>query len=221
MIMKKVILFVMGIMFWPVAFSQDSKGPPKNNFMSLSFGPAIPLDNFASNDIVNNEKAGLAKNGISVNIQYMRTWKKLGLVSQVFYNQYGLDDISIDNNTISPDHWKLYGIMAGPAFITPVGKSQKVLIDVKAMIGAVNVNSPQFTFQGAPVIDQQWKTTFGYSLGTSLKYVFAEKYYGQFGIDYMDMSPKFSITSNGNSSGEEYTQHVTTANIHLGFGIHF
>jgi hypothetical protein len=214
----------MAMILWSVAFSQESKAPSKNNYLSLSFGQAIPLDNFSSNDIQNNEKAGLAKNGMNVNIQYTHTFNKfgnkLGIVSQAFYNQYGLDDIAIEDHTISPDHWKFYGIMAGPTFITAVG-SQKFLVDFKGMIGAVNVNSPQFTYQGAPVIDQQWNTTFGYDLGVGFKYLFGKKFYGQFGIDYMDMSPEFNIVSNGTSTGEKYTQNITTVNLHFGAGINF
>lgn len=222
--MKKLLILTMGLILYMGVFAQETKVPvKKNNFLSISAGPTMPLDNFASNDIVNNEKAGLAKTGFTMNLQYTHTWNKLGIVSQLFYNQYGIDDIAIDDHTISPDHWKLFGLMAGPTFMTPISKNQKFIIDFRAMLGPVTVNSPQFTFQGAPVISQQTNTTFGFALGAGAKYLFAEKFYGQFGLDYMDMTPEFNISSDGvtTPSGEKYSQHITAMNFHFGIGYNF
>ena len=143
--MKKLLILTTGLILYMGVFAQEAKAPvTKNNYFSISAGVAFPMGDFSDKDIYTNEEAGLAKNGLHLNLQYAHTWGNFGIVSQVFYNSHSVQPVHVEDYELSMDHWKYYGLMVGPTFIKPLGENKKMVFDAKLMLGPVNVNSPQF-----------------------------------------------------------------------------
>jgi opacity protein-like surface antigen len=222
--MKKLLILTSGLIFCMGVFAQETKAPlKKNNYLSLSAGPAFPMGDFASKDITTNEQAGMAQSGLSVNLQYAHTWGTLGIVAQGFYNSHSVQSTTIDGIQIDMDHWQYYGLMVGPAFIKPVSANGRMILDAKALVGAVNANSPQFSIGGQPLINEKWNTTVGYGVGMGMKLLFGKSMFAQLGLDYLAMSPEFTIEGDAieDPTGTEYTQPISTLNLHFGIGINF
>ena len=222
--MKKLLILTAGLILYMGVFAQEAKAPViKNNYLSLSAGPAFPLGDFSSKDIYTNPEAGLAQNGISVNLQYAHTWGSLGLVAQGFYNSHNVQSTTVDGIQIDMDHWQYYGLMVGPTFIKPLGESKKLIFDAKALIGPVNVNSPQFSVSGQPLVDEKWNTTIGYGAGMGMKMLFGKSMFAQLALDYMSMRPEFTVQGDivEEPTNEKYPQPISTLNLHFGIGINF
>ena len=222
--MKKLLILTTGLILCVGVFAQETKAPVKrNNYMSLSVGPAFPMGDFASKDIYSNPEAGLAQTGVNVNLQYAHTWGYFGLVAQGFYNSHNVQSTTLDGIQIDMDHWQYYGLMVGPAFIKPLGDKKNLIFDVKGLIGPVNVNSPKFSVGGQALVNEKWNTTIGYGAGMGMKLLFGKSMFAQLGLDYLNMNPEFTLEGDvvEEPSNMKYNQPISTLNLHFGIGINF
>jgi hypothetical protein len=222
--MKKLLFLLLGLIICLGVFAQETKAPPKkNNYLSLSAGPAFPMGDFASKEITTNTQAGMAQGGLTVNLQYTHTWGTLGLVAQGFFNSHSVQSTTVNGIQVDMDHWQYYGLMVGPAFIKPVSDNGRIILDARALIGAANANSPKFSVGGQSLVNEKWNTTVAYGAGMGMKILFGKSMFAQLGLDYLAMSPEFTIEGDAveDPTGRKYSQPISTLNLYFGIGINF
>lgn len=156
------------------AQSTDRKG-----FVGITLGPAIPVGDFASKASSNNN-AGFAKTGMNINLLNFgyRFGKNLGVTAFWFGASHEVDMSGVKAM------WSYGAIMAGPMYTLPVG--EKLELGLKGTIGSVAATLD---------IDQVGKSTgsgFGYDLGASLHYNYAERWCLLLNADYLGAKPKFT-----------------------------
>lgn len=156
--MKKNLFLLL--LFLPfLSFGQD-------NYMSLSFGTAIPLDDFGSSEDLS--KDGFAEQGFSGEYTglYLLT-EYFGIGGNIKFSSNGLntrklrnqleseipEDLPVDSLAITTNFgsWKQVALMVGPHFTLPVSR---INIDAYAMAGLNFVMPPEMEISA--VIDDEW-----------------------------------------------------------------
>jgi Outer membrane protein beta-barrel domain len=189
--------------------------------LDLNGGPSFPAGVFASTTNTDVE-AGFAKSGFNINLDFgYQISDYVGLTARGLYGNFSLDISAFNQTNVTADHWQYYGLVVGPMLTLPVADKAKV--DVKAMGGIANANSPAVKLNGTIIADQDWSVAFAMQFGANLRYNFKDNLFGLVNADYSYMKPSFSIITGTNGSSVTTTedQKMGAFNVGLGVGINF
>jgi hypothetical protein len=219
--MKKKLLTVLSIMICFMALAQENNGNNKKSFLSLNLGASIPLGDFSSASLT-NEEAGFALTGITLDMNYLYHFtENVGLAATGFYNMNGLDISKLREETgirsLKMDHWQFIGLAAGPAFSFEM--SPKVMGDIRVMGGIATANSPDITTNGSPLIPEDWGTSGLFQAGVGCRVKIGPNSYFSGGVDYRYLKPTFKVTVDNETISAE--QNMSLLNISLGIGFKF
>jgi opacity protein-like surface antigen len=228
--MKKFLFMGLALLLSGSMMGQVSKTNTNGkSFIVLHGGPSFPLGDFASNDFTNNENAGLAKTGFTINLGYGYHIKKnMGIAAGLFYNNYPVDEASMEeifngsgiNISLDMDHWKFYGIAAGPLFTLDLNKN--IAADIKIMGGISNANSPNVSFMGEELVKGDWGAAATFLTGINLRIGTAKKLFFFGNIDFTYLDPKFEyeyMDENDNWVKEDIHQKMSVINVTAGVGM--
>jgi len=201
----------------------------KKSFLTLHGGPSFPVGDFGS-DNMGNQYAGFAKTGYTVNLNYGYLFNKnAGLTASAFYNSFGTKQFALSflegsggTVTLDMDHWKFYGLTAGPLMSFDVSKN--IYSDIKVMAGMVNANSPKISYSGIVMANGDWSWAPALQGGISLRMGTGSNIFVFVNADYMYMKPKFSYTytdENDQLVKEDIRQKMSVVNVSAGIGINF
>jgi hypothetical protein len=230
--MKKILLLlaVATLTCFVIQGQGQTNGHQKTGFLTLTGGPSIPLGDFASTDLY-NEQAGFAKTGLNLDLQggYYFT-KNVAVSGSAFFSQYTLDEQKLTEQfaqefpgsqfTLSVDHWQYYGIVVGPMITLDL--SPRTFLDFDFMTGLANANSPktEVTLEGTQATQSEdWTAVVPLRIGTTARFQIGKKGYLGAGLHYMYMKPEFEATVAGETS--KFQQKIEAVNVTFGVGIRF
>lgn len=219
--MKKILLVVLGFLVTVSTWAQEGKQAEKKSFLSLNIGPSIPIGDFASATL-DNEEAGFSLTGITLDLNYLYSFhKNVGLAVSGFYNMNGLDISKLREATgvssLKMDHWQFIGLAAGPAF--SIEMSPKVMGDIRIMGGFATANSPDITTNGSPLIPEDWANSGLFQAGLGCRVNIGNNAYFTGGVDYRYLQPTFKVKVDTELMSVE--QNMSLLNISVGVGFKF
>lgn len=211
-------------------YSQD-KG-----YIGVSFGPSIPIGDFASRD-ASNKSAGWATTGAIFDITFAyKLGTNFGLTGMLRGQANGLDNDAFANElakqsggnwTVNSKAWSIGGLMFGGYGSFPI--SDKVSFDTRALIGFLSATSPEFNITlngsgGAGWIKQSSvsASSFSYLIGCGFKFDVANKICLLANLDYLGSKPEFrdvEVTSSVGGAPQKSTFSQGFGSINFGVGI--
>lgn len=225
--MRKLILTVCTLVALNAANAQDFK-----HSVSLSFGAATPLNDFASTDL-NNANGGGATDGICFDLEYkgFLFHEKIGLLALVKNQFNGVDKDYIalqtpQNTTSSVTSWNLGGYMVGAFYDVKVG--EKGFIHPKVAFGILDANTPEWKIEnGKNVLVKlesangvAFSSLFGADFGLNLG-----KFKLQAQYDFILANPQFNTKAVDVSgtliSSSTINQKMQTYNVKVALGYNF
>lgn len=221
--------------------AQGSKGKVTKSFLAFHAGPSFPVGDFgitklsASNGVVADRDAGFAKTGYNLDLAYgYKVNGNFGFTASAFFNNNKLNNGAIQRemekeldvatgelNGLKLDHWKWYGIAAGPMLshnITP-----KVAVDLRVMGGVANANSPKIVFADWVTIKEDWSAAPLFLGALDLRFGLSNNMFIFTNVDYLYMKPEFKVETNidGEIMTETFKQKMSVVNLTGGVGIRF
>jgi hypothetical protein len=189
-------LLIAGLFLSTACMAQDVS----QSSLEISPGVGIPVGDFASK--ANNIKAGLAMNGVAINIEYNHYFRpKLGFCAGLKRSVFPLDfdAYTHSNPNATSDPWRVLLIYGGLTTRKNVG--HKTILTPKVAIGLATSKYPAATIltynSSGPIV-----TTFSsntgnapaFIVGMTFKYLLSQRIHiGLYG-DYFSASPKFIVT---------------------------
>jgi hypothetical protein len=221
--MKKLLLMMIVMLVSGAMMAQGSTGKLNTkSFLAFHGGPSFTVGDFGSRS-QNNDKAGFAKTGFNLNLNYGYQFSKnAGLTGTAFYNRYNLDKAALEASTLpgaNADHWQLQGLAVGPMLIHQL--TPKVVADLRVMGGVAHANLPKGTFDGTVVSSGDWKWTSLFQGGLDLRFNSGGRMFIFTNADYMWMQPEFKSDILPGSGGGTITFHQTISVINLTGGVGF
>ena len=225
--MRKLILTVCTLVALNAANAQDFK-----HSVSLSFGAATPLNDFASTDL-NNTNAGGASDGFCIDLEYkgFLFHEKIGLLAMVKNQFNGVDNDYIalqtpQNTTSSVTAWSLGGYMAGAFYDVKVG--EKGFIHPKVAFGILDANTPEWKIENGNNVlvklessnGMAFSTLFGADFGWNLGNFKLQAQY-----DFILANPQFNTKAVDGTgtiiSTSTINQKMQTYNVKIALGYNF
>jgi len=225
--MKKLILAVCTLLTLNAASAQDFK-----HSVSLSFGAATPLNDFASTDL-NNANAGGASNGLCIDLEYkgFLFHDKIGVLALIKNQFNGVDKdyiaLQTPPNMISTvTTWSLSGYMAGAFYEVKVG--EKGFIHPKVAFGILDANTPEWKIENNGAIMAKlesangiaFSSLFGADFGWNLGNFKLQAQY-----DFILANPQFNTRAVDGSGAligtSTINQKMQTYNVKLAVGYNF
>lgn len=225
--MKKLILAVCTLLTLNAASAQDFK-----HSVSLSFGAATPLNDFASTDL-NNANAGGASNGLCIDLEYkgFLFHDKIGVLALIKNQFNGVDKdyiaLQTPPNMISTvTAWSLSGYMAGAFYEVKVG--EKGFIHPKVAFGILDANTPEWKIENNGAIMAKlesangiaFSSLFGADFGWNLGNFKLQAQY-----DFILANPQFNTRAVDGSGAligtSTINQKMQTYNVKLAVGYNF
>lgn len=229
--MKKILIIACVLLVSNTMMAQDSKIiKDSKSFITVNAGPSFPAGAFGSRDI-NNVDAGFAKTGISLNLTYGYQFdKNVAVVAGIVFNRNNVDkassgvkDLNGQEIVVNLDHWQFYGISAGPMISVKLNKT--IALDLRAMIGAVNANEPQISYQGQKLTKEYWNMAALLQGGLNFRIDAGKNIFFYAGADYMYLKPTFKYDFTGIvaslGSSDYFKQKMTLINTTAGIGYKF
>jgi hypothetical protein len=220
--MKKLLLMIIALLVSGVLMAQGSKGKlTTKSFLVFHGGTSFTPGDFGSRDL-NNDKAGLAKTGINLNLAYgYRFVKNFGVTATVFYNRHEFDNNALLNAIpgVATDHWQWYGIAAGPMVTHEI--LPKLTGNIRVMGGIANANTPKFTVDKNLIIKEDWQTAPLFRGGLDLQYHTGGNVFLHGNADYMWMQPEFRVIDASGIVTDRRHQTITVINLTAGVGFNF
>jgi hypothetical protein len=215
--MKKVMI-LLAIALLPALqlLSQDAK--PKTDkpaFLILNGGVSLPIGDFASNDI-NNEQAGLAKTGFNLNLQggYHFT-KSIGVTAVGVYGSNGVDKSSLHNvPNVEAGDWGYWGVLVGPMYTYNI--SPKTMFDLSAMTGFMRAHTPSIGITNVSEVKEEKATAMPLRFDGSFRFRVGSNIQIFTGCNFMFVKPTFKPEGT-----KEYSQKMQTMNFNAGIGLGF
>ena len=232
--MKKLILLLLFI-------SQLSFGQSVNRqLVGLSIGPSFPLNDFKK-AVLDDSTSGYAKTGVAISFNYAyRISHNFGLQLIINYSGNSIDNIEYKDQleAAHPDYgvsvessknWSSGGIFLGPYLRFPL--TDRLSWDVRALGGYFGAFSPKLIIRttkkddlnvkGEYNIEGSRSSSFGYMVGTGVKYRMNSYYILLFG-DYISSSVKFKDGVVWDWDGEPYVnsfnQKINYMSVTIGVG---
>jgi hypothetical protein len=227
--MKTIILMVAASLFvCLVATGQQAKQPTNyNSFLSFTVGAAYPAGDFASTSF-DNENAGFAKTGYNINLGYgYKGPANFGFAVDAFYYGYSINSDKMseymsqqlgENVAIDADHWKYFGVAAGPALMGNLTRNAE--LDLRLMLGVANANSLKVEYQGTVIMDEDNAVAMMVALQAGIRYNIGANAFMSLDAGYHGLTPKFNIRMYDGST-QEAEQQITALNLNVGLGFRF
>ena len=225
--MRKLILTVCTLVALNAANAQDFK-----HSVSLSFGAATPLNDFASTDLTNTN-AGGASDGFCIDLEYkgFLFHEKIGLLAMVKNQFNGVDNDYIalqtpQNTTSSVTAWSLGGYLAGAFYDVKVG--EKGFIHPKFAFGILDANTPEWKIENGNNLlvklesanGMAFSTLFGADFGWNLGNFKLQAQY-----DFILANPQFNMKAVDGTgtiiSTSTINQKMQTYNVKIALGYNF
>ncbi len=231
--MKKQILLFVALFFSGCLLQAQTA----RQYFGVTLGPSSPLSDF-SKSVLSDSTSGFARTGIGINVVYaFRMGHNLGFQLNVSYGSNKIDNRSLVNegikqypnmtfNVESGTPWNTGQIIFGPYLRFPIGSS--LSLDFRGLIGLYSAYSPDFTLNGTSKTGEKAdyfrnaanSYSFGYSIGTGLKYRIDKYYLLLFG-DYTGTNTEFNHVTGIDWNKKPYdiplTQKFNTFRISIGF----
>ena len=225
--MRKLILTVCTLVALNAANAQDFI-----HSVSLSFGAATPLNDFASTDLTNTN-AGGASDGFCIDLEYkgFLFHEKIGLLAMAKNQFNGVDNDYIalqtpQNTTSSVTAWSLSGYMAGAFYDVKVG--EKGFIHPKVAFGILDANTPEWKIENGNNLlvklesanGMAFSTLFGADFGWNLGNFKLQAQY-----DFIVANPQFNMKAVDGTgtiiSTGTVNQKMQTYNVKIALGYNF
>ena len=216
--LRITLLCLALVVFGTGVTAQDAgNGKQKNSFLIVQGGLAVPIGDFASGDLT-NENAGMAKTGFSAGLQYnYRIHKNFAIMLQGHYANFGMKDAFSKNFPgASIDHWQYAGLVVGPMLLLPV--NDNMLFDVHLASGVLWANSPKVKYQGQIIVDEDWGTAVPVQTGLQFRYMTNNNLVLFAGGNYIYMQPEFRIET---TDPPDVKQNMQTLHFQIGIGYNF
>lgn len=219
--MKKSVFVLLGVLVTLSTIAQGDNQNEKKSFLSFNIGPSIPIGDFASATL-DNEEAGFSLTGITLDLNYLYSFhKNVGLAVSGFYNMNGLDISKLRETTgvssLKMDHWQFIGLAAGPAFSFDI--SPKAIGDVRIMGGLATANSPDVKTNGTTLVPEDWATSGLFQAGVGCRVNIGTNTFFTGGIDYRYLRPTFKVKVDNEIMSAE--QNMSILNLTVGIGFKF
>ncbi len=242
--MKKLLVLTIALLVSGaiVAQGEEKMNVTKNSFLAFHAGPAFPLDEFAAKTIPVDGffgGGGFARTGYSLNIRYdYRFADNFGIAGALFFNNHNIksDDYArvlneqyyevseqIDPALFKLNHWKWYGISAGPVLLFDAG--QNITAGLRVMGGIANANSPRATYENTEVMGEDWSWAGVFQGGADLRIGVGGNVFVFANAEYTWLKPKFEKELTDPFTEEVYTesgrQRMSVINLTAGVGFKF
>lgn len=229
--MKKLLL--MALVLLGSGFLMAQKNPTKTysrSFLALHAGLGLPMGSLGSNNL-NNENSGFAKTGYSVGLNYGYQYKKTaGVAASAFYNNFTTNSFKETFHgeggsqiiELKMDHWKFYGLSAGPMLSYELSKN--IFTDLRIMGGIANANSPKITYINIVMADEDWSWAPMLQAGINLRIGTGSNLFIFANADYMYLEPQFSynyLDINDQIVASDIQQTISSLNVTAGVGFKF
>ena len=224
--MKKILLSAIALFICGSSFAQIIG--QKRHYLGFNVGAALPTGNFASTDF-NNDKAGLAKTGLNVNLEgagYIIPFVGIAGSLGAFTNSINADNYNTVTGKATVNKWQNGYVMAGPIVTLPIGKFS---IDGKVLFGVVGTKTPNIKIDYAngssTLYDEKFMVNFGYSVGGSIRYNLLSRLALKLNCDYISSNQSVTTNAKYNAPGQtestspDYTEHIDVRNINIGLGL--
>lgn len=197
--MKHLLIFSLLIILTVSVNAQEFSS--KDGFISISLGAALPYGDFADDDLNNND-AGLAEPGVSINLinfGYLFS-KNIGITAMLQGAAFPLD---IDNSGNDPI-WSYGTFMVGPLF-TVHNPESKAEFDFRIMLGSMSGRlDPD---NGAEAAEGEGGAL---ALGAGLRYNISDLIAFTSNLDIISGQVDFDV------NGTNFDQTISSANITFG-----
>jgi hypothetical protein len=219
--MKKNLTTVLALIITLSTMAQQNNGSGKKSFLSANLGASIPLGNYASVNL-ENEEAGFALTGVTLDLNYLYSFNEnVGLAASGFYNMNGLDISKLREATgvrsLKMDHWQFIGLAAGPAFSYEF--SPKIMGDIRIMGGIATANSPDVKTNGTTLVPEDWATSGLFQAGMGCRVNIGTNTFFTGGLDYRFLKPTFKVKVDNERMSVE--QNISLLNLSVGIGFKF
>lgn len=226
--MKKLLFLFAALLLGGAAGAQGSVAKKEmRSLLTFHAGPSFPVGDFSSTNF-DNEHAGFAKTGVTLNLNYAYQFQQtLGVTGAVFYNRNNTQktiSLAVEEGpdvTLHLDHWQFYGISAGPMLSFEL--APQLFTDLRVMGGIANANSPEITYEGMLMAKEDWSVTPVLQGGLNLRYNTGKKFFVYTGVDYLYLKPtfKYVYADIAEFPSQEIEQKIAVLNITAGVGIRF
>lgn len=242
--MKKLLVFTMALLVSGAVMAQGEEkvNVVKKSFLAVHAGPSFPLDEFSAKTLPPDGffgSGGFAKTGYNLNIRYdYRFAENFGVVGSLFFNQHTINSTAfvkalndqfeesgeqIDATGLKLNHWKWYGITAGPALLFDAGKN--VVAGLRIMGGVATANSPKAVYEGVEVFGEDWSYSGVFQGGVDMRVGLGGNIFFFANADYTYLKPKFDKELTDPFTYETYIetgkQQMSVVNLTAGIGIRF
>lgn len=242
--MKKLLVFTMALLVGSVVLAQGEEkvNLGKKSFLAVHAGPSFPLDEFAAKTLPPDGyfgSGGFAKTGYTLNIRYdYRFSENFGVVGSLFFNQHSIDNGAfvkaindqyaeagepIDATGLQLNHWKWYGITAGPALLFDAGKN--MVAGLRIMGGIATANSPKATYEGQQVFGEDWSYAGVFQGGADIRIGLGGNIFLFANAEYTYLNPKFEKEVIDFFTDEMFIetgkQQMSVVNLTAGLGFRF
>lgn len=210
---KQIVLLILLTGVISFGFAQSYKG-----HIGVSFGPALPLGDFASR-AMDNKNAGWAKTGMNIDLSFSHKLGSgnFGITGLIRRQTHTTDAVSIaeiyENNYPEAywkaefDNWLFGGVLLGGFGSFPI--TEKVNFDVRAMIGYFKFWQPSNKITGSLPGVQVWikqeeETSLSFSClaGVGFKFDIGKSVLLLANLDCFYANPEFVNVKSSNSNGE-------------------
>ncbi len=236
--MNRVLLCLLLVSLSGLSQAQKSfilSYQPKNGFVHLSVGPAIPVGDFA-NQSATTDGAGLALKGLTTQLSVgYRLLGPIGLMARFEQSQFGVQTAGLSERQLSQDstynrqatasNWQTTSLLIGPYISIPMGRFS---VDLRVLIGQTQATCPHVTLTGDISPDemvsletrQNTASASATSMGLSVKYRLGRSLavqvngdYNQTNVPFQNMTTVWQQGSRRQDYQFDSQQQINTVNI--------
>ncbi len=244
--MNRIVLCLLFVSLSGFVLGQKSfilSYQPKNGFIHIAAGPALPLGAFA-NQSATTTGAGLAMKGLGTQVSVgYRLFGPIGIMARVEQSQLAMQTTGLSERPISQDStynrqatagsWQTTSLMAGPYVSIPMGRFS---VDMRLLVGQVRAVCPRVNLTGQIGEDelvsvetrQATGTATATSMGLSVRYRVGRSLAFQVNGDYSQTDVPFQeMTSTWQQGGRsqefqfDSRQQIHTLNVSAGLTLLF
>ena len=237
--MKKLLSFV----FLSVVFAGSGFGQSKpQGYLSLTFGPSIPLGNYASTADVST--GGFATPGSVAVLDWAKYYSNFGMTATMSFGSHGLNESALDavfaeqgEKPVYSDssNWMSSCLMFGPAYGL---RFDKLTLDFNILGGLYFAKSPDVRLQNEqsiPLECNKFNNNFfdcvvalGYQLSAAMRYNICNHFFATAKTRFYHSNPSYTIgydlptdEKGGYKNQYKFSQPTSVLDFTVGIGIGF
>jgi hypothetical protein len=195
-----------------IAQTVKTDNDPKS-FLTLNAGISLPIICYSRTDLSKNNFAGFARMGFTLELGYGYLFtRNIGIAGKAFYSSNATDSRVVA--PASQDHYRYFGVMAGPLVSTGIGG--RAHADFQFSAGIARAISPRIVYNNEVLLNHDASTAFAWGGSAGLRYDLTGKTYLSFMAEHTQLKPKFNQHKPDESLKNE--QHITVVNFDAGIG---